>query len=83
MLRVEVEEGERRNEDAEEQRDAAEARHRARVRAASLPRPVDDAEQARHAADRGRQKNDDDQRNREAVEDLGVGAKRVADHFVP
>ena len=63
--RIEVEERERRDEDAEEEREPAEPRHRARVRAALVAGPLDDAEQARHPADRRREQHDDHQRDAE------------------
>ena len=82
-IAVEVEERERRDEDAEEQREPAETRHRARVRAPSLPRSVDDSQQPSHSADGRRQQYDDQHGDAEAVEDLEVVPELVPDHFVP
>ena len=84
-LAAELEERERRHEDAEEDRDPAEPRHRVRVQPPRL-RPVDDAEQPRHPADRGRQQDHDHERGDRAVENLADGrAARpsVLRHFVP
>ena len=75
---VERQEGERRDEDAEEERDAAEPRHRGAVQAAAAGR-VDDAEHPRHAADRRRQQHDDDERDERTPDDLQVVAEDVDD----
>ena len=65
----EVEEGERRDDDPEEDREPAEPRDRPPVETA-LVGPVDDAEQPRHAADRGRQQDDDAEGDQGPVQDL-------------
>ena len=62
-LAREIEESERRNEDAEEDREPAEPRDRASVEPARVGL-VDGAEHARHAADRGREEDDDDEGDR-------------------
>jgi hypothetical protein len=80
---VELEKRERGDEDPEEQREAAEPRHRAGVGAAAVAGAVDDAEHAGHAADGRRQEHDDHEGDDEAVDDLGVLPELVADHFVP
>ena len=86
-LPAEIEESERRHEDAEEQRQPAKARHRQTVQSARL-RAVDDAEQPRHAADRRRQQHDHREREQPAPHGLEVVAEdaqdaRGDDHFVP
>ena len=57
-LAGEVEERDRRNDDADEDRQPAESRDGTLVDPACV-RMVDDAEKASHAADRGRQQDDD------------------------
>ena len=74
-LAREVEERERRDEDPEEEREAAEAGHGAAVEAPPL-RPVDDAEQPGHAADRRGQQHDDRRSEQRAPDDLEVIGKR-------
>ena len=84
-LARQVEEGERRHEDAEEDREPAEPRDRAPVEPPPV-RLVDDAEEPRHAADRGRERDHDHERDRRSVEHLGV-LPEVIEHcalyFVP
>ena len=75
-LAAELEERERRYEDPEEDRDAAEPGDRVEVQPATLG-PVDDAEQPRHPADRGREQDHDQAREPGAVENLGMVAERV------
>ena len=83
-LAPERQEGERRHEDPEEEREPAEPRHRAAVHAARAG-PVDDAEHPRHPADRRRQQHDDHERQHRPVDDLGMVGERLPDHvyFVP
>ena len=76
-----MEERERRDEDAEEERDPAEARHGAPVD----PPPadgVDDAQQPGHPADRRRQQDDDREGDGAAPDDREVVAERVEDALV-
>ncbi len=77
-LAGEVEEREGRDEDAEEDREPAEPRDRPLVQAPRA-RLVDDAEQARHAADGGCQQHDDPEGDQRAPEDFGVVSK-VMEH---
>ena len=83
-LAVEREEGERRDEDAEEDREPAEPRDRTLVEAARVGL-VDDAEQARHAADGRGQQDDDAEGDQRAPDDLGVVAQvlNIGAYFVP
>ena len=75
---VERQECERRHEHGEEQREAAEPRDRPAVHPALLPaRLVDDAEEARDAADGGRQREHDGERHEEAPEHVLVVEERV------
>ncbi len=68
-LAGEVEKRERRHDDPEEDREPSETRDRPAVDAA-LVRPVDDAEHARHAADGGREQDDDAEGDQGSVENL-------------
>ena len=83
------EERERRDEDPEEEREPAEPRHAARRLAASVLGPVDDAEQARHAADgRGQEHDDHEGDQRRPRRTSQVVRELVPDHrcdlyFVP
>ena len=84
-LARQVEEGERRHDDAQEDRETAEPGDRAPVETPPL-RLVDDAEQPRHATHGRGQENDDPERDRRAVEHLGVIPEVVehrAVYFVP
>ena len=82
-LARQVEEGEGRDEDPQEDREAAEPGDRPPVET-TLIRVVDDAEQARHSADRRRQEDNDQEGDRSAVQDLRVGPKLVHTvYFVP
>ncbi len=84
-LAGEVEERERRHDDAEEDREPAEPRDRTPVESALVGR-VDDPEQARHAADGRSEHQDHDQRDRGSVEDLRAVPKLVEharSYFVP
>ena len=84
---VQLQEGERRHEDAEQERDPAQAGDRPDVQAPPLTRLVDDAEDAREAPDRRRQNEDDAERDQEAPEDFRVVSKGLphasGDYFVP
>ena len=79
-----VEKGEGRHEDPQEDREPAQPRDRPPVEPA-LVRGVDDAEQPRHPADCGRQQHHDQEGDRGAVEDLRVVPKLMpsATYFVP
>ena len=83
-LGAELEEGERRHEDPEEDRDPAESRDRVLVQPPRL-RAVDDPKQARHPADRGREQDHDHEGGDRAVENLWMVAQRVHRplYFVP
>ena len=76
-----MQERERRDEDAEEEREPAEPRDRPAVQPPPAGR-VDDAEQPRHAADRRRQQHDDDERDERAPDDLQVVVEGVEDAVV-
>ena len=81
----ELEERERRDDEAEEEREPAEARHGERL-TRRPPGPVDDAEQPRHPADRRGQRDDDHERDHGAVDDLEVVGERSPTsrrYFVP
>ena len=86
-LAAERQERERRDDDPEEERDAAEPRHGAGARPARALGAVDDAEQARHPAHGRRQQDDHDERDERAPHDLEVAGQLVPDHgrayFVP
>src|SRR5689334_22616919 len=71
-----VQERERRHEDPEEERKAAEPWHRTAVQPTGL-RPVDDAEQPRHASDCRREQNDDDERDERAPDHVQVMRERL------
>ena len=73
-LAVEREERERRHEDPEEDREAAEPRDRALVDVAAAGLG-DDAEEARHATDGRCQEHDHDEGDQGAPENLGVRAE--------
>jgi hypothetical protein len=69
---LERDERDRRNEDPEEDRDAAEARHGPHVQPAPLSGIVDDAEDPPHVRDRRREHEHDREREQEAPDELGV-----------
>ena len=75
---AEREEGERGHEDAEEERETAEARDRVSVQAPPAG-AVDDAQHSRHPADRRREQHDDDERDDRTPEDFEVIAEHVDD----
>ena len=72
----EVEERERRDEDPEEERESAEPRHGLPVQPARLG-PVDCAEPPGHAPDRGREHEDDPERDERSPDDLEMVAERL------
>ena len=78
---AERQERERGHEDAEEEREPAEPRHRRAVDPAAAGR-IDDAEKARHPADRRRQQHHDDERDERTPDDLQVVAENVDDAVV-
>ena len=72
-LAVEVEERERRDEDPEEEREAAEPRDAAAARGGGPPPGRSTTpSMPRHAADRGREQDDDAEGDQRAPEDLEV-----------
>jgi len=80
----EVEEGERRDEDAEEEREAAEAWNRLQVDAPAFDRLVDDPEHARDAAHGRGEYEHDHERDEEAPDDVQVVPEGVEHgYFVP
>ncbi len=72
------EKGERRHEQPEEEREAAEARHRQLVDAPTAG-SVDDAESPSHASHRRRQQDDDDTRDERSEDDGEVVAELIED----
>ena len=81
-LAAELQEGERRHEDPEEEREAAEPWDRTAVEPPASGR-VDDAEQARHPPDRRGQQDDDEEGETRSVEHFEVVLERPKRHFVP
>ena len=82
-LAGEVEKRKRRDEDPEEEREAAEPGHRAAVEPPAL-RPVDGAEQPGHPTDRRGQQDDDGRSEQRTPDDLQVIGERVQHlYFVP
>jgi hypothetical protein len=75
---ADVEEGECRDEQAEEERETAEARHGQLVDAPATWN-VDDAEPARHPAHRRRQQHDDGEGDEGPPEDVEVIDKLIED----
>jgi hypothetical protein len=78
--------GERRRDDPEEQREAAQARDAARCRPPAAFGAIDGAEQACHPADRRREEHDDDEGSERTPDDLQVLRQLGPDHgayFVP
>ena len=73
-----MKERERRHEDPEEEREPAEARHRQLVDAPPAGE-VDDAEPPRHPSHRGREQDDDGERDERAPDDLEVIGELVED----
>jgi len=75
---VEWEKGERRHEDAEEEREPPEPRHGRAIESSSARR-IDDAEQPRHPADRRRQQDHDHEGDERPPDDSQVVAENLDD----
>ena len=73
-----MEEGERRHEQTEEEREPAQARHRQLVDPPAA-RDVDDAEPPRHPSDGRRQQHDDGESDERPPQDVEVIAELVED----